>query len=74
MRFTQPAFLILLLPMLAGLWFSFRHVHGMAKGRKLFAFVLRGLLAAALIIALAGPEDRRPNRGVATIFLLDRSD
>lgn len=74
MRFTQPAFLILLLPMLAGLWFSFRHVHGMAKGRKWFAFVLRGLLAAALIIALAGPEDRRPNRGVATIFLLDRSD
>jgi len=74
MRFTQPAYLLLLLPMLAGLWISFKHVHGMAQGRKLFAFVLRGLLAAALIIALAGPEDRRPNRGVAVIFLLDRSD
>ncbi len=74
MRFTHPLFLILLLPLVVGLWLSYRHVHGMAKARKRLAFGIRAILAGCLILALAGPEARRPNKGLATIFLLDRSD
>lgn len=74
MRFTDPLYLLLLVPLVASLLFSFRHVHGMAKGRKRFAFFVRFLLAGFLIFALAGPESRRPNEGLCTMFLLDRSD
>jgi len=74
MRFTQPLFLLLLIPILAGLYYSYSHVHGMAKGRKLFAFGLRFLLLGAIVTALAGPEARRPNLGICTIFVVDRSD
>jgi len=74
LRFTDPLYLLLFLPVLAGLVFSFRHVHGMAKGRKRFAFFVRFLLAGLLVFALGGPESRRPNRGLCTMFLLDRSD
>ena len=74
MRFTHPLFLILQLPLFAGLWASYRHVHGMARFRKRLAFAVRAFLATCLVLALAGPEARRANRGLATIFLLDRSD
>ncbi len=74
MRFTDPLYLLLLLPLVAGLVFTFRHVHGMARGRKRFAFFTRFVLAGFLIVALAGPESRRPNSGLCTMFLLDRSD
>jgi uncharacterized membrane protein len=74
MRFTNPAFLLLLVPLAIGLYASYRHVHGMAKARKRLAFAIRGLMAGLLIFALSGPEARRQNRGLATIFLLDRSD
>ena len=74
MRFTQPLYLILFVPLLAGLWASYRHVHGMARVRKRIAFGVRGTLAALLVFALSGPEARRANHGLATIFLLDRSD
>lgn len=74
MRFTDPLYLLLLIPLVAGLWFSFRHVHGMAKSRKRFAFVVRFVLAGLLILALSGPESRRPNVGLCTMFILDRSD
>ncbi len=46
----------------------------MAKPRKRFAFVVRFILAGLLIVALSGPEARRPNTGLCTMFLLDRSD
>ncbi|RYG20909.1 VWA domain-containing protein, partial [bacterium] len=74
MRFTHPGFVLLLVPLLFGLIASYRHVHGMAKFRKRLAFAIRGVMAGLLILALSGPEARRPNRGLATIFLLDRSD
>ena len=74
MRFTHPAFLLLFLPLFLGLWLSYRHVHGMAKARKGLAFAIRAILASCLVLALSGPEARRPNKGLATIFLLDRSD
>ena len=74
MRFTEPLWVLLLIPALFGLIITFRHVHGMAKGRKRVAFGIRFLLVAFLVLALSGPEARRPNKGLATMFLLDRSD
>ncbi|MGI8924625.1 MAG: VWA domain-containing protein [Fimbriimonadales bacterium] len=73
-RFAEPIYLLLFIPAAIGLWLSFRHVHGMMRGRKIFAFVLRALLAACLIFALAAPEARRPNVGLSAIFVVDRSD
>jgi len=46
----------------------------MARARKRLAFGIRVLLALLLIGALSGPEARRPNKGLCTIFLVDRSD
>ena len=74
MLFTEPLYLLLLIPAVAGLVFSFRHVHGMVKGRKRFAFLLRFVVVACFIVALSGPEAKRPNRGIATVYLVDRSD
>lgn len=74
MAFTNPWYLLLLIPVFAGLAFSYRHVSGMMRWRKRFAFALRAVLASCLVIALAGPESRRANEGTCTIFLLDRSD
>ena len=74
MRFVEPFYALLFLPLAVGLWFSWSKVLGMAKARKAVAFGLRGLLASCLIIALMGPQASRPNSGLAVMFLLDRSD
>ncbi|MBS1713315.1 MAG: VWA domain-containing protein [Armatimonadetes bacterium] len=74
MVFTSPVYALLLIPVVAGLVFSWRHVHGMAKGRKRFAFVVRAVLAALCVAALCGPQSRQPNRGTATMFVVDCSD
>ena len=74
MRFTNPLFLLLLIPLLAGLYWSYFQVQGMAKRRKVRAFILRGLISSSLIVALAGPEMYRGNKGTCTVFLVDRSD
>lgn len=74
MSFTHPIYLLLFIPVAIGLFLSYRHVGGMARSRKRFAFILRSLLAACIVLALAGPESKRMNEGMCTIFLLDRSD
>ena len=74
MRFVYPAYLLLFIPLLLGLAFSFRHVRGMMKFRKRLAFGLRLILLSCIVFALAGPEAKRPNRGLCTIFIVDRSD
>src|SRR5437870_4707492 len=48
-------------------------MHGMAKARKRMAVGLRAVLLAILILALAGLQTQRANKGVTTIFLLDKS-
>lgn len=74
MRFTDPLWGLLLLPLLAGLVLSWRRVHGMAPSRKAVAFAIRFLLMGSLIAALMGPQGVQPDKGTTTIFVLDRSD
>ena len=74
MRFTNPLFLLFFIPLLFGLYWSYFQVQGMAKRRKIRAFILRGLMSSFLILALAGPEMYRGNKGTCTVFLVDRSD
>ncbi len=74
MRFLSPWYALLFIPALVLLWYSYRRVHGMVPVRKWIAFVIRGALLGALILALMGPQAVRTNRGLTTIFLIDRSD
>lgn len=74
MIFTHPIYLLFLIPVIAGLYFSFRYVGGMMKNRKRFAFALRFVLVTCIVLALSGPESKRKNEGMCTIFLMDRSD
>ncbi|HEY3782412.1 MAG TPA: VWA domain-containing protein [Fimbriimonadaceae bacterium] len=74
MRFSDPLYLLLLIPFFIALALSYPRVHGMLKARKRLAFFLRFLLIGLLVVALAGPEAFRKNHGLCTIFLLDRSD
>lgn len=74
MRFTNISFLLLLIPIAVGLWYSFKQVAGIGRKRKIRAFVVRGLMCLSLVLALAGPELYRKNQGTCTVFLVDRSD
>ena len=74
MRFTDPLWLLLLIPWMGWLAYSWGQVSGMAKGRKVTAFVLRTAMGVCLIVALAGPQSVQREDGIATVFVLDRSD
>lgn len=73
-RFQEPWFALLLVPVAIGLWYTWGSFAGMAKARKRVAFALRAILATLVVLCLMGPEARRENRGLATIFVVDRSD
>ncbi len=74
MRFEQPLYLLLALPLAIALALTWSKVHGMARSRKRLAFVVRFLLIGAILLALSGPQARRQNKGIATIFVVDLSD
>lgn len=74
MRFTDPVYLLLLPLIWAGVWWSGRRLLGMTRGRKRFILALRSLLVLLIVLALAGWQSARENKGVCTIFLLDLSD
>ena len=73
-RFQEPWWLLVLIPVALGLWWSAPRIRGMAKGRKRVALVVRGVLATLLALALASPQIRWRNEGVTTIFVMDVSD
>lgn len=72
--FAYLHLLWLLVPITVLLFWSIRHIHGMMKVRKWISTFIRWSVACLIVLALAGPEARRPNRGTCTLFLLDRSD
>ena len=74
MRFIDPLWGLLFIPLVIGLVLSWKRVHGMVPVRKGIAFGFRFLLLGSLIVALMGPQAVRPNKGLTTIFVLDRSD
>ncbi|ARU41772.1 hypothetical protein CCB80_11735 [Armatimonadetes bacterium Uphvl-Ar1] len=74
MRFIEPIWGLLFIPLIVGLVMSWSRVHGMVPVRKAIAIGLRFLLLGALIGALMGPQSVRPNRGMTTLFVVDRSD
>ncbi|MEN3000318.1 MAG: VWA domain-containing protein [Armatimonadota bacterium] len=74
MRFVEPGYLLLLPLLVAGVWWSGRRMLGISRVRKHVVLVLRSLVVLLIVLALAGLQAVRPNRGVCTIFLLDASD
>ena len=74
MRFTDPVWGLLFVPLIVGLVYSWRMFHGIAKVRKRIAFAIRFLMAGCVVVALMGPQSYRENKGTAVIFLVDRSD
>jgi uncharacterized membrane protein len=73
MRFSDPIYLLLLLPALGWMLFVARGMHGLARARRRVAVALRVVLVTLIVLALAGLQTARTNRGVTTIFVLDRS-
>ncbi len=73
MRFTEPVYLVLLLPLLGWVWWTGRGLLGVSKARRRTILFLRGLLITLIVLALAGAQwVMTPNR-VCTIFVLDES-
>lgn len=73
MAFSDPVFLWLLIPALAWIYALSRLMHGTPPGRRRLALGIRTAVVILLVLALAGLQRQQTNRGVATIFVLDRS-
>lgn len=72
--FETPAFL-LLLAVLPVLWFlSYRSLAGLGGLRRWLALLLRTLVTAAVILALAGIQGVWTDDRVTTVYILDQSD
>lgn len=75
MQFTHPFWLLAALPALAWvLWLAWNSDAQLGAGRRRAALVLRTIVCAALLLALAGLQWLRPVEGMNVFFLLDRSD
>ena len=74
LRFEQPLLLLALLltPLLIPV--ALYHAERSVRGRRIAASVVRLLLVASALIALAGPTIVRETDRLATIFLVDASD
>ncbi len=74
LRFEQPLALLalLLLPLLLPI--ALYHAERSVRGRRIAASVVRLLLVASAVIALAGPTIVGETDRLATIFLVDASD
>ncbi|HXG24157.1 MAG TPA: VWA domain-containing protein [Chthonomonadales bacterium] len=73
MGFSHPLYLLLLLPSLVVLFLLSSGMHGMTRLRKRIAIALRAVILLLLVLALAGFQTVRPNKGVTTLFVLDLS-
>ena len=73
MTFTDPIYLLMIFPAVAWAVWIARGIHGMARMRRRIVVGLRILLLVLLILALSGAQNVRSNRGVATVYVLDKS-
>src|SRR5438477_12774805 len=75
LQFTQPYYLLLLVPALAWVfWFAWKSDVQVSLWRRWFALVVRTILVIAIILAIAGFQWLRPLEGMNLFFVLDRSD
>jgi uncharacterized membrane protein len=74
-HFTQPLFLLLLLPALAWVsWLAWKSDVQASRWRRTASFALRLILVTLLVFALAGLQWLRPVEGMNVFFALDRSE
>jgi len=71
--FSDPLYLLLLLPALGWMAYCARHMRGMTRERRIVAIALRTMVLVLLVLALAGLQTRQTNRALATAFVLDKS-
>lgn len=74
-RFTQPYFLLLLVPALAWvIWLTFKSYAQLSPWRRWVALVLRIIVLLLLVFSLAGLQWLLKVEGMNVFFVLDRSD
>lgn len=74
-QFTHPLWLLALVPAFAWtLWLASRSDASLSPWRRWASTGLRLLLLTALVFGIAGFQWKRPQEGMVTYFLLDRSD
>ena len=73
MSFASPWLLLLALSLPVIVWLGWP-ARGSSRGRETVSLVLRLLLAALLVLGLAGLELRRPADTLSVVFLVDASD
>jgi uncharacterized membrane protein len=74
-QFTHPYYLLLLAPALAWvIWFAWKSDVQVSPWRRWTALVIRIVVLAALVFAIAGLQWLRPVEGMNVFFALDRSD
>ncbi len=74
MRFVNPIWLLLLPILWGALWWSGKLLLGMTPARKKFVMVLRAIVIALLVFALAGIQAVQVHRRICTIFIVDASE
>ncbi len=74
-QFTHPYWLLLLVPAIAWtVWLATHSDTSLAPWRRWASGLLRVLLLLLLIFGIAGFQWKRPQEGMISLFLLDRSD
>ncbi len=75
LQITHPIYLLLLVPALAWVfWFGVRSDVQLSGWRRWCALVIRTIVVAALVFAIAGLQWLLPLEGMNVFFVLDRSD
>lgn len=73
-EFTQPLFLLALVPLLVHACWMARRLSSLSRGRRAGALALRVLILSALVCALAGLRFARETRDLTVVYALDQSD
>jgi uncharacterized membrane protein len=71
--FSEPIYLLLFVPLLLWTVWLGRSMRGALPARRNIAVALRIIVLSLLILALSGLQIDRINKGVATVFVLDKS-
>lgn len=73
MGFTEPVYLLLLVPLCGWVLWTGRRMLGVSRARRRLILALRMLILLLIVLALAGWQGLMPLRKVCTVFVLDAS-